>query len=194
MWERHRDQVDFVVVYIREAHPEDGWVVTMNREQGIAFDDPTTDAERGEAAATCAIQLKIRMPVVVDAVEAEQAPRDEIERVVDPPDHEAVGGDAVDEGLGVEERRAELARDGADRGVVFTDPGSGAQLALATVVNPVAIPYVNTIPPILLDPETNDPIFVNGAPVPLIGPDGPLTLGQDFLLLPATAELAFGRG
>ena len=69
LWERFQDRVDFVVVYIREAHPEEGWVVTMNRDTGIAVQDPTTDAERETVAATCAIQLKIRMPVVVDKVD-----------------------------------------------------------------------------------------------------------------------------
>ncbi len=69
MWEKYSGRVEFLVVYIREAHPEDGWVVTMNRDEGIAFDDPTSDAERSEAAASCAIGLKIRMPVVVDAID-----------------------------------------------------------------------------------------------------------------------------
>ncbi len=73
IWERHRDRVDFVVVYIREAHPEEGWVITMNREQDIAINDPTTNTERSEVAETCAIQLKIRMPVVVDEVDDEIA-------------------------------------------------------------------------------------------------------------------------
>ena len=69
LWERHRGRVDFVVVYIREAHPEDGWVVSMNRDQDIRVDDPTTDTERQEVAATCALRLEIRMPVVVDATD-----------------------------------------------------------------------------------------------------------------------------
>ena len=66
IWERFGDRVDFVVVYIREAHPEDGWVVTPNRNEDIRVHDPTTDAERHEVAASCALRLKIRMPVVVD--------------------------------------------------------------------------------------------------------------------------------
>lgn len=69
MWERHRESVDFVVVYIREAHPEEGWVVTMNRDEGITVNDPTSDDERGRVAATCAIGLQIRMPVVVDRLD-----------------------------------------------------------------------------------------------------------------------------
>jgi hypothetical protein len=69
MAERYAERVDFVVVYIREAHPEDGWVVTHNRTEGIAFNDPTNDEERREAAASCALGLKIRMPVVVDPID-----------------------------------------------------------------------------------------------------------------------------
>ncbi len=69
IWEAHRDTVEFVVVYIREAHPEDGWVISSNREQGIAFNDPTNNNERMEAAASCALRLKIRIPVVVDDID-----------------------------------------------------------------------------------------------------------------------------
>jgi len=69
IWEAHRDQVEFVVVYIREAHPEDGWVITSNRNQGIVFNDPISNAERIEAASSCAIRLKIRIPVVVDDID-----------------------------------------------------------------------------------------------------------------------------
>lgn len=69
MWERHRDRVAFYVVYIREAHPEDGWVLTMNRDEDIRLADPSTDDERHDAATTCALRLKIRMPVVVDSID-----------------------------------------------------------------------------------------------------------------------------
>ncbi len=69
MWRRFRDEVEFVVVYIREAHPEDGWVVSMNRSDGIEIVDPTTNAEREAVATTCAIRLQIEMPVVIDDVD-----------------------------------------------------------------------------------------------------------------------------
>jgi hypothetical protein len=69
LWETWREQVHFVVVYIREAHPEEGWVVNPNRDEGILVNDPTSTEERVEVAATCAINLKIRMPVVVDEVD-----------------------------------------------------------------------------------------------------------------------------
>jgi hypothetical protein len=69
LWERYRDRVAFVVVYVREAHPEDGWVVTQNREDDIEIHDPTTDDERADAATACALRLAIRMPVVIDAID-----------------------------------------------------------------------------------------------------------------------------
>jgi hypothetical protein len=69
LWEQYGAKVDFLVVYIREAHPEDGWVVNLNRDEDIGFLDPTNDDERLEAATSCAIRLKIRMPVVVDEID-----------------------------------------------------------------------------------------------------------------------------
>ena len=69
MWERYRDRVAFSVVYIREAHPEEGWVVSANRDMDIRVNDPTTDAERHDVAAACGLRLNIRMPVVIDAID-----------------------------------------------------------------------------------------------------------------------------
>lgn len=69
MARRYSDRVHFLVVYIREAHPEEGWVLPENRRSGIAVHEPVTDDERREAASTCAVNLKISMPVAVDAVD-----------------------------------------------------------------------------------------------------------------------------
>jgi hypothetical protein len=66
---KYAGRIDFLVVYIREAHPEDGWVVTMNRSENIQFDDPTSTEERTDVAASCALHLKIGMPVVVDEID-----------------------------------------------------------------------------------------------------------------------------
>ena len=73
LWETWRDRVEFLVVYIREAHPEEGWVLTPNRDEDIVVNDPTTTDERVEVATTCALRLEIRMPVVVDEVDDEIA-------------------------------------------------------------------------------------------------------------------------
>lgn len=69
MWERYHDRVAFCVVYIREAHPEDGWVLHVNRDEGIEVSDPISNDERHDVAATCALRLAIRMPVVIDPVD-----------------------------------------------------------------------------------------------------------------------------
>jgi hypothetical protein len=61
--------VHFLVVYIREAHPEEGWILPENRRSGVAVHEPTTDVERQRVAATCAVNLELRMPMVVDAVD-----------------------------------------------------------------------------------------------------------------------------
>jgi hypothetical protein len=63
---RFGDKVAFFVVYIKEAHPENGWVLESNRSEKIAIQDPTTLEQRVQAAGTCALQLKIRIPVLLD--------------------------------------------------------------------------------------------------------------------------------
>jgi hypothetical protein len=62
------DAVAFFVVYIREAHPEDGWVLTQNRDRGIAVHDPQTAAERLGVADACATRFALDIPVLVDDV------------------------------------------------------------------------------------------------------------------------------
>ena len=67
--ERHGDEVAFFIVYIREAHPEDGWVLADNRREEIAIDDPTTLDERADAAAACALRLRTSIPILLDDVD-----------------------------------------------------------------------------------------------------------------------------
>lgn len=70
---------------------------------------------------------------------------------------------------------------------------TGADLALANLPGVTAIPFANTIAPVLVDPATQRPVLIGGFPVPLIGPDGPLGFA-DKVLLPAGALLARGDG
>jgi hypothetical protein len=69
LYERHRDRVAFFIVYIREAHPEDGWVLEANREDGIELVDPASLAERAAAAEACAVRLETRIPTLLDDVD-----------------------------------------------------------------------------------------------------------------------------
>jgi hypothetical protein len=69
LYDRHGDAVAFFIVYIREAHPEDGWVLEDNREEGIALVDPVSLSERAAAADACALRLQTRIPTLLDDVD-----------------------------------------------------------------------------------------------------------------------------
>jgi hypothetical protein len=56
-------------VYIREAHPEEGWILPENRRSGVAVHEPTNVAERQAVASTCSATLHVEMPTVVDELD-----------------------------------------------------------------------------------------------------------------------------
>jgi len=61
-----------------------------------------------------------------------------------------------------------------------------------------ALPFLNTVPPVLINPATRQPVIFNGAPIPLIaelgdGTVGPLPPGS-FVLLPYGGLIASGYG
>jgi len=61
--------VSFLTVYVREAHPEEGWIISENRRSGLAVHEPTTDEERRAVASTCAVNLHMQMPMVIDNID-----------------------------------------------------------------------------------------------------------------------------
>jgi Iodothyronine deiodinase len=69
LWRRRRDKVAFFVVYIKEAHPEDGWVQNRNRRAAVRVTDPASANERVAVAETCALRLRIEMPVLIDGID-----------------------------------------------------------------------------------------------------------------------------
>jgi hypothetical protein len=69
LYDRHGGEVAFFIVYIREAHPEDGWVLADNRREEIALVDPVSLDERAAAAAACALRLETRIPILLDDVD-----------------------------------------------------------------------------------------------------------------------------
>jgi hypothetical protein len=66
---RYAGQVDFIGVYVREAHPIDGWRMESNDRAGIAIAQPTTDRERTAVAARCCQSLNMTMPLAVDTID-----------------------------------------------------------------------------------------------------------------------------
>ncbi|HEX4954836.1 MAG TPA: SGNH/GDSL hydrolase family protein [Thermoanaerobaculia bacterium] len=79
------------------------------------------------------------------------------------------------------------------RSIVSPIRAAGANLAIANIPNVTVIPFVTTIPPVVVNPTTNMPVLVNGQPVPLLGPNGPLAL-TDRVLLTASGPLSRGIG
>ena len=68
IYERYRDIVQVICVYIKEAHPVDGvggYRSDFNVDKGIAFDQPKTEDERA-AVAHCLLRLDLRMPMLLD--------------------------------------------------------------------------------------------------------------------------------
>jgi lysophospholipase L1-like esterase len=66
-------------------------------------------------------------------------------------------------------------------------------IVLGNVGDVSAFPFATAIPPVVVNPATQQPVLINGQAVPLIGPGGPLTL-QEFVLLTAASFLGQGIG
>jgi hypothetical protein len=69
MYDDYQDQVEFFLVYIREAHPSDGWQVGQNERQNIIFKQPTKYIERVSVAKKMCTELKLKMPPLIDQLD-----------------------------------------------------------------------------------------------------------------------------
>lgn len=67
MWRTHEDDVQFFVVYIREAHPLDGEMPLGDGDGMPIVEDPITFGERQAVAEVCMTRLALEpMPTLVD--------------------------------------------------------------------------------------------------------------------------------
>jgi hypothetical protein len=69
MYKRYGDRVAFYGVYVREAHPTDGWSLESNSRIGIAVKQPTSQFERFDVAEQCCTLLKMSIPLLVDELD-----------------------------------------------------------------------------------------------------------------------------
>ena len=67
--ESFAEDVDFYCVYIQEAHPDDGWQVGRNLDEGVVFDAPSDIDERAAMAELCVLRLNMKMPMLLDAMD-----------------------------------------------------------------------------------------------------------------------------
>jgi thiol-disulfide isomerase/thioredoxin len=66
---RYGDRATFLGVYVREAHPTDGWRMDANDWLGVAEKQPTTFEERAALAGKACELLKTSMPLLVDELD-----------------------------------------------------------------------------------------------------------------------------
>lgn len=68
MYEEYKDRAQFLIVYIKEAHPSDDWANRVN-DRVKYIKDPTTFQERYQVANTCISDLEISIPCLIDDME-----------------------------------------------------------------------------------------------------------------------------
>jgi len=69
MSEKYKDQVQFLLVYVREAHATDGWQAKANERDRVLLAYAETIEQKEEHATACARKLDIRFPVMVDKMD-----------------------------------------------------------------------------------------------------------------------------
>ena len=66
---QYGDRAKFFLIYVREAHPSDGWWSLGNRRFGIDLTQPTTTEERQAVAGRCQKHLQLAIPFLVDNID-----------------------------------------------------------------------------------------------------------------------------
>lgn len=66
---QYKNKSTWLLVYIREAHPSDGWQVDANVQDGIEFKQPKSITERVEIANKCYNSLGLSFPAVIDGMD-----------------------------------------------------------------------------------------------------------------------------
>ena len=124
MYRRYGDRVAFLAVYVREAHPSDGWGAAS------AVKQPRTAEERCEVAATCRGALKMTMSLVID----------------DQEDHVGHAYSGMPDRLYVIDRAGKVAYQGG-RGPFEFKPGQMEQALIMLLLDEAAQPTSNLTMP-----------------------------------------------
>lgn len=69
LYRMYKDRAAFVMVYVREAHPTDGWSMESNERVGVALAQPRSYDERVAVAQTCGKRLDLGFPMLVDTID-----------------------------------------------------------------------------------------------------------------------------
>ncbi|HEV3164983.1 MAG TPA: deiodinase family protein [Isosphaeraceae bacterium] len=68
LYQLYKDRASFVMIYVREAHPTDGWHMDSNDRVGVSLAQPRTYDERVSVAQTCGTKLGLAFPMLVDEI------------------------------------------------------------------------------------------------------------------------------
>jgi Iodothyronine deiodinase len=69
LFNRYKDRATFVMVYVRDAHPTDGWRMESNDRLGAITAQPKTYDERVAVAQKCGRVLSLGFPMLVDTID-----------------------------------------------------------------------------------------------------------------------------
>ena len=69
LYRLYKDRATFVMVYVREAHPTDGWQMESNDHVGVSIAQPRTYDERVSVAQSCGAKLGLGFPMLVDTID-----------------------------------------------------------------------------------------------------------------------------
>ena len=69
LYAQYEKDVDFLTIYIREAHTSDQWQVKTNRENGIVYSQPTILEERLAIARDFSELFEFPLPMGLDAMD-----------------------------------------------------------------------------------------------------------------------------
>lgn len=69
LYKQYKDRAKFFLVYVREAHPADGWSMNSNQRVGIDITQPKAQQQRIKVAQTCQQHLDLDLPFLVDTID-----------------------------------------------------------------------------------------------------------------------------
>lgn len=69
MYERYKDRVEFLLMYVREAHPIDGRISRANEREGIRLASANTFEQKEDYASTCVRNLGIKFTTLIDGMD-----------------------------------------------------------------------------------------------------------------------------
>jgi hypothetical protein len=69
MYGQYQDRVDFLTLYIREAHPTDEWQMDVNEKESVCYPQAHSTSERAATARDFVQRFHYPIPLLVDPIE-----------------------------------------------------------------------------------------------------------------------------